>query len=273
MMAFNSWMYTAFLLIAALCWFLSYRMDNGWLRPLLCLGLFFSVLFPSQSGAFFGVVDAKGFWHSPLLPMLFLVSALTAGAALLLFVRVLTDAGSLTYMTTEEERREEPLIISRLRWITLVGVFTYFVLEFAEFSILLWNPTGHAPEVRLILGGPYWWVFWLVHILLGGVIPIVLLLSRFRPGWVVGALLVAVCFLSARMNVLIPGQAVGEIRGLQEAFQGDRLSYIYHATRMEYFVGLLLIAMGMAVYVVGRRVNQLAGKIIPELFQSNGKSL
>ena len=34
MMAFNAWMYNAFLLLAALCWFISYRKDSGWLKPL-----------------------------------------------------------------------------------------------------------------------------------------------------------------------------------------------------------------------------------------------
>jgi len=29
--------------------------------------------------------------------------------------------------------------------------------------------------MRLVLFGPYWWVFWIVHILIGAVVPILLL--------------------------------------------------------------------------------------------------
>lgn len=247
MMAFNAWMYNGFILVAAIAWALSYRRDTGWLKPVLALGVFLSILFPSQSGAFFGVVDAKPYWHSALLPMLFLTSALTAGAATLLVVRALLGPGG----STEGDREEYQAAIARLRIATLVGMVVYFVFEFAEFSTAFWNPASDAPALRLVLFGPYWWVFWIVHLLLGGVIPLALLSLPRREHWTLAALLVAVTFISARLNILVPGQAVGEIRGLQEAFQHPRLKYIYHATPMEYLVGAFLLAVGIAIFVVG----------------------
>jgi len=255
MMAFNAWMYYAFMLAALGAWWLSFREQSVWLRPLLCLAMLFSLLFPSQSGAFFGVVDAKGYWHSALLPVMFLTSAITAGSALLMLARILIDA-SRGHRLTARMQAYEDAIISRLRLVVLLGMGAYFAFEFAEFSITLWSPVSHAPAIELVLFGPYWWVFWIVHLTAGGLLPAILLLRRHRFGWTLAALLVAVCFLSARMNVLVPGQAVGEIRGLQEAFHHDRLRYIYHATPMEYLVGLFLIALGMATFYLGFRLNQ-----------------
>jgi molybdopterin-containing oxidoreductase family membrane subunit len=246
MMAFNAWMYGAFCVVAFICWMLSYRQRSEWLKPLLCLGVLLSIMFPSQSGAFFGVVDAKAFWHSALLPMLFLASAVTAGGAVLLVTRWLLDP--------------ETLAIRFLRGVTLVGLIVYFLFEFAEFSIALWNPASHAPAIDLILWGPYWWVFWIIHLLLGGVLPLALLATRSSTAWVVAAVLVAVTFVSTRLNVLVPGQAVGEIRGLQDAFQHDRLNYIYHATAMEYFVGLFLVAVGVAVFYIGLTISRAVAK-------------
>ncbi len=258
MMAFNSWMYSAFLALVAVIWWMSYDPKRHvWLKPFLCLSLVFSILFPSQSGAFFGVVDAKGFWHSPLLPMMFLVSAVTAGSALLLLARVLIEA-SADHKLSGEELENEHAMIGVLRRVVLVGVILYFIFEFAEFSIALWNPYQHAPALELILFGPYWWVFWIIHLFIGGLVPLALLASKWRFGWTIAALLVSVCFISARLNVLIPGQAISELHGLQEAFQDDRLRYIYHATPMEYFVGLFAVALGMAIFVIGRRVNFFA---------------
>lgn len=262
MMAFNSWMYSIYLLIAATIWVLSYRAPaGGWLKPLICLALLFTIVFPSQSGAFFGVVDAKSHWHSPMLPIMFLLSALTAGSALLLLARVLIDA-SANHALSDNEQAEGAALIGLLRKVVLVGVVLYFVFEFAKISIAFWNPYTHAPALELMLWGPYWWVFWIVHLFFGGILPLALLSSRWRPGWTLAALLAAVCFLSARLNVLVPGQAVGELKGLQEAFMDERLNYIYHATAMEYFVGLLCIAMGMAIFVLGRRVNFFAHRFL-----------
>lgn len=256
MMAFNAWMYNAFLLLAAVCWFISYRKGSGWLKPLLCLGIMLALMFPSQSGAFFGVVDAKPYWHSALLPVMFLASAITAGPAMLLLIRGIIgvdspaghgDAGPAAFVAA----------LSRLRKFVLLGLIAYFLFEFAEFSIVLWNTQTHAPALELVLFGPYWWVFWIVHLGIGGILPFVLLLSK-RPGaWIFAGLLVAVTFISTRLNVLVPGQAVGEIKGLQEAFHHPRLDYTYHATAMEYLVGLFLVGVGMTVYFIGRRISKM----------------
>jgi len=253
MMAFNAWMYLVFVVCTGVAWLLSFRQESGWLKPVLCLAVLFSVLFPSQSGAFFGVIDAKPYWHSALLPMVFLTSAITAGAATLLLVRMFTGS--------DEDHAEYEAAIRMLRLVTLIGLCVYFVFEFAEFSIALWNPVSHAPAIDLVLWGPYWWVFWIVHLALGGLISVVLLATARPRLWAVGALVVAVTFVSARLNVLVPGQAVAEIEGLQEAFHHERLKYIYHATAMEYLVGFFLLAVGMATFFLGQRISQVVEKI------------
>jgi molybdopterin-containing oxidoreductase family membrane subunit len=253
MMAFNAWMYAAFMLVAVACWGLSYRKQSQWLKPFICLAAFFAMLFPSQSGAFFGVVDAKPYWHSALLPVLFLTSAITAGAALLATgVAVLSRTSRGREWITPEE---SAAMLGRLRVVLIGGLLLYFAFEFAEFSIALWSPVAHAPAVELVLWGPYWWVFWVIHLALGGVLTMALLATRRPAAWTIAAVLVAVTFVSTRLNVLVPGQAVAEIRGLQEAFVDDRLNYVYHATPMEYLVGAFLVAVGMAVFFVGRRVS------------------
>ena len=261
MMAFNAWMYQTFMAVASICWVLSFKRESVWLKPLLCTALLFSVLFPSQSGAFFGVVDAKPFWHSALLPMLFLASAITAGSAVLLVVRsILGPVGN-----TSQDLDDHYMAIRRLRLVTIVGLCVYFVFEFAEFSIALWNPMSHAPEIDLILWGPYWWVFWVVHMLIGGVLALLLLVGSKPRAWAAGALIVGVTFVSTRLNVLVPGQSIGEIRGLQEAFTDDRLRYTYHATSMEYALGFFLLAVGITVFFLGLQLGRLVESRFPNL--------
>lgn len=253
MMAVNSWLYLALLAVAGAVWVLSYRPDRGWLKPVLVLGIVLSIMVPSQSGAFFGVVDAKPYWHSALLPILLLTSALVAGAATLMVVRaVLGDAELAGVRDLAADARPA---VSLLRYVVLLGLVVYFVLEFAEFSVAMWNPGASSPALDLVLTGPYWWVFWIVHLLLGVLVPVALLLTRRPTLWVGAGALVALTMLASRLNVLIPGQAVGEIEGLQEAFWHPRLSYVYDATLMEYLVGLFILALGMALLWVGLKVS------------------
>lgn len=65
--------------------------------------------------------------------------------------------------------------------------------------------------------------------------------------------MVAVAFLSSRLNVLVPGQAEEQLEGLQASFSHPRLSYIYEATLMEYLVSLFVLALGIAIVYAGLR--------------------
>ncbi len=250
MMAFNAWMYSGFIVVALVALWLTYRRRTSWLRPVLALGILLSIAFPSQSGAFFGVIDAKPYWHSALLPFLFLASAIVAGAALLLVVRYLQ--GRYEFTAWDPGATDDwQAAVARLRTVTLAGIIVYLVLEFAEISIGFWSPVADAPGLELMLWGPYWWVFWIVHLLFGAIVPIALLATRRKVLWMAGGALTAIAFVSARLNILIPGQTLSEIKGLNEAFYHERLVFDYKATWEEYLVALFLVAAAATFYYLG----------------------
>jgi molybdopterin-containing oxidoreductase family membrane subunit len=261
MMAFNAWMYMFFMALMAVCFFLSLRKKSpgdlhdrsGWLVPLLMVGGLIGIAFPSQSGAFFGVVDAKPYWHTAMLPIMFLTSAIAAGAAVLLLV--------FTFLLPEDTPASaQPL--SLLRRITIGAVLFYLGAEFAELSIAYWSPvSAHRDAFNLVLFGPFAWVFWIVH--LGGALVSLLLLRRWQSLPVVGtgAFLVALTFVSTRLNILIPGQAMEQLKGLREAFTHPRLNHYYEATPNEYLVAIFIGGASVLLVAVGV-------KLIQQLFDS-----
>jgi molybdopterin-containing oxidoreductase family membrane subunit len=261
MMAFNAWMYNCFMALMAVCFFLSLRKKSpadlhdrsGWLVPLLMVGGLIGIAFPSQSGAFFGVVDAKPYWHTAMLPVMFLTSAIAAGGAVLLLV--------FTFLLPEHTpATAQPLLM--LRRITGGAVLFYLGAEFAELSIAYWSPvSAHRDAFNLVLFGPFWWVFWIVH--LGGALLSLLLLRRWQSLPVVGtgAFLVAVTFVSTRLNILIPGQAVEQIKGLRAAYTHSRLNHYYEATTNEYLVAIFIGGLSVVLVAIGI-------KVIGQLFDS-----
>lgn len=248
MMAFNAWMYNVFVVVAVVSWLLSFKNGSLWLRPLLILGALLSILFPSQSGVFFEAVRTNEFWHSPLLSVLFLASAIALGAAGLLFVR-------LVWGSTSPGAEDEGKALSLLRFIALTAIAVYLAFEFAELSIVAWNPGQHSPSVDFLLFGDYWPIFWVLHLLVGAIIPLILFAFGNKSLWGLGAFLTGIGFAAARMCILVPGQISGQIPGLQQAFQDQRLTYSYHPTSMEYLVALFMVAVGMAVFYVGMRLS------------------
>lgn len=250
MIAFNAWMYNLFLIVAFICWLLSFKAESVWLKPLLCLCAFLSILFPSQSGVFFEAIGTKEYWNSPLLSMMFLSSALAAGAGMLLLIRTLIQP-----VSDMGDREGNGHAIRTLRSITVAALIVYLAFDFAEISIAVWRPFAESRAIDYLISGDYWWVFWIVQLLIGAFVPLALyVLTKNTGAWALASLLLVVGFVTARMGILIPGQIVGQIPGLQQAFQDVRLTYAYHATSMEYLIGALMVAVGMAIFFVGRRL-------------------
>lgn len=239
-MTVNAWSYQAFLMVAAIVWLLSWKKDSGWLKSWLILGIVLCVAFAAGSGLFFGAVDVKPYWHSAIWPMVTLASAITAGGALLLCIQ------NHTHLVSNDAN-------GILRWLVAGGLLVYFGLEYSQWLVNHWY-AGHAAS-STSADVEYNHLAW-IHYAAGGMLPFVLLLIPWRTGWRIAALLVVTTFVTGRMNLILPGEPPAEMPGLVEAFHHERLSFAYHPTTMEIQVGLFLVALGMAIYFIGGRINQ-----------------
>ena len=281
MMAWMVWLYTGyFLLLLAEAWF-ALRADlarwsasHGWrrvvanllllgrtalgersltfdrraLRVLGSLGIPLAIAFHGGVGALFGTISARPYWHTPLYPILFLTGALVSGGALM--------TATVAFFWPKGDRNYVG-IVQRLSQIVLMILLFDLLLEWAEFSIPMWYGVG--PEYELlqkILFGPFWWVFWVLHVLLGSLIPLFLLLTqRKQPLWLgVAGALIAVSFMAVRLNIVVPGLIEPQLRGLEEAYQNPRLLFEYVPSLFEWQVVLFIVALGVGLFYMAHRL-------------------
>ncbi len=210
------------------------------LRLLGTLGIPLAIAFHGGVGALFATVAARPTWHSPIYPIFFLTGALVSGGGLLMAII------AFLYPMAQAERRAAIQYIGRI-----VGALLIFdiILEWAEFSVPLWYGIGEEIEtLRLILFGPYWWMFWVVHLLIGTAIPLVLLFFGKRT-WQrgVAGLLIATTFLAVRLNLVIPEQLTPPLHQLRESFVDRRLQFEYVPSLHEWLVVVFLVAAGATV--------------------------
>ena len=220
--------------------------DHSILRMLGVLGVPLVVAFPGGAGALFGVVGARPYWNSGLTPILFLFGSLLSGCALLTFVTYVfgPDRGSQDHKAT----------VQQLGRIVLGLLLMFALLEWAEYSITLYTAIpADAASMRLVLFGPFAWVFWGVHVGLGVLVPLLLLAWQGKsPLWAgIAGLLIAATFLTVRLNIVIPGLAVPELQGLQEAFSGPGLSFDYFPTLTEWLLQIWIVSLGVLVFLTG----------------------
>jgi Ni/Fe-hydrogenase subunit HybB-like protein len=266
MMAWMVWLYTVYLILVIAMLWLSVRSeqpgrnpeavanDRARVRQLAIIGIPLAIAFAGGVGALFATLNAREFWNSSLFPVFFLVGALTSGTALVTAV--------VAWLWPSRDAAWKDLV-TLLGRIVLVFILIDVVLEWAEFSTPSWYQIGSFFEItRYVLFGPYWYVFWLVHLLLGVLVPI-LLLAKTRSPVVTGvaAALVTITFFAVRLNLVIPGLITPELRGLEQAYRdpiGNRLTFAYFPSWSEWELLLGVIAVGVALwYVVIRRFPQV----------------
>lgn len=239
------WVYTIYgvVLLAMLL-----ALARGWTAqlPWLALsGMVLVVTFAGGEGALFGVVGAKSVWSSATLPVRFLLSAAAAGLALVAVATVVFHRGPID---SEDEAGR-----SLLRRGIMLAVAGFALVEFAELSIAMYTriPAVYEPH-RLILFGQYWWMFWLVQVGLGIVLPLALL-WRPHPGPLrlgVAAFAVAIGLAGAKQNIVLPALAIPELKGLPDAFVDPRLTTSYFPGSTEWLVAAGVLAAAALAFIL-----------------------
>jgi protein NrfD len=277
-MAWMIWLYSAYLLLLVVeLWFLlradlvaglgapglkgaAYRMlslgsrdgsegaatrDRRVVRILATIGVPVAIMFHGGVGALFGVVAARPHWHSGMFPILFLLSALVSGGALLTVIAAIFQDGW-------RQNRDTVLALGRM----VLGLLLLDILfQISEMLVATYGGVpGHIAGLKLVIGGPFWWVFWGWQLALGTLIPVLLLAGPTRkdPRWVtLAGLLIAVGFLGVRLNIVIPGLAAEEIRGLSRAFASARMTTHYVPSLSEWLVTLGVVGLGLLLFGFG----------------------
>ncbi len=266
MMTWMVWLYSAYFILILIELYVDLRRPRAgsdpqaWerrkrriLRVLGSIGVPLAISFNGGVGALFATLGAKPLWHTGLFPLLFLTGALVSGGALILaIVSLLGDF-------EEPQRVEITRILSRI----LLGLLLFdLLLEWAEFSIPMWYGVGPEYDALMtLLFGDFWWLFWIIHMLLGSVIPVILLIARptSRGAALAAGGLIAVTFMAVRLNIVIPGQVLApKLKGLADAYQDARLQFSYMPSAHEWSVVAFVVAIGIAAMYVGRRLLPLA---------------
>lgn len=218
------------------------RQDHKRVRLLSLLSIPVGLFFYGSNGAVFAVLLNRPIWNSTLTPLLFIISALVSGGALIVL---------LTFMFKRDDNVIHLLGLT-IRFLLVVML----ILEFLHFFISYqWDVLYIVTALDLILYGPYWWNFWFVHLLIGSLVPLYLMIrypddSR-KLAW--ACFLIVFTFIAFRLNFIIPDQAVYKLEGLDTSYFHERLRTAYVPNLTEWLVSLWVISLGLLAFLLGAR--------------------
>lgn len=215
------------------------RGASSWMKGLGIAGLFiaiFGVL--GSEGALFAIVEARPLWFGGLFPVIITVSAIVSGIALVSVLYYVPTKLSGTPIDQRLMRTLGGMLATALAIDLLLTFFEYAVPFFA-------NEPAALEAISIQATGPYWWIFWVVQLAIGMVLPLVLMISPLRrtPKVVaIAGVLTIIGIVALRFNIVVPAQIPPVIGGFPVAD--------YFPTLSEFAICACLVAGGLLVYTL-----------------------
>jgi Ni/Fe-hydrogenase subunit HybB-like protein len=196
--------------------------DRKIIKVLATLGIPSACILHGYVGFLFGALKSNPWWSTPLMPIIFLFSAMVSGIALTIILYMAVMA-----LKRRTIVRECITGLSRWLWTALILTFT---LEFLEIITLAYERSDKWLVIKPLLVSHLTFSYFVLQIGLGAVLPLILL------GLVVGlnkhmsdrllniiaaisAILLIVQVMAMRWNVIIGGQL------FSKSLRGFRLDY------------------------------------------------
>ncbi|MDP1910973.1 MAG: NrfD/PsrC family molybdoenzyme membrane anchor subunit, partial [Hyphomicrobium sp.] len=205
-------------------------------------------------GFMFGSVKANIYWSTPLMPIIFLFSAITSGVAM---VTVLYQA-----MTKLSGRRIDAACVQSLcQWLALFAIITVTV-EMLEITSLAYERSEDWMVIGPLLTGKLGFSFIVVQMVFGSLIPIILLavIVLMRPFLtdplrntigLLASLILLIQVFAMRWNVVIGGQL------FSKSMRGFRAGYVPELFEKEG------VAMALLIFVLPFVMIAIIHRILP----------
>ena len=196
------------------------HVDHGLLVVLAALGIPAAALLHGYVGFIFGAVKANPWWSTPLMPIIFLCSAIVSGVAMVI---ILYQIG----MKYSGRRIDAACMQSLARWLWLFVILSV-TLELLEIMTLAYEAADEWLIIGPLLVDQLAFSFIGIQLIFGAMIPIILLgvvvlMSRYLTDQIrntlcfVASLMLLVQVFAMRWNVVIGGQIFSKsLRGFRE---------------------------------------------------------
>ena len=201
------------------------EIDHRAITVLAAIGLPGACMLHGYVGFIFGAIKANPWWSTPLMPVIFLMSAAVSGIALLI---VLYQA------VAKFQRRpaDQPCVSALARWLWFFLILT-ITLELLEIIVMAYEKSESWLIISELITTRLEFSYVTVQMIVGGLIPLILLaivvmMNRYLHERVRNTLSTAAALLcllqvfSMRWNIVIGGQLLSKsLRGLRSPYESE----------------------------------------------------
>lgn len=253
--AWNIFLYTGFLAITIVyLWFMMERRMNAYTKSAGLVAFVWRLILTTGTGSIFGFLVAREMYDTAVMAPLFIAMSLAFGTAIYLLVLLAAYHGTGRALGDGTVRRLKNLLGTFIATVLLLVLVFHLTKLYA---------TAHHGIERFILldGGIYTFLFWVVQIGLGSLVPLALIYhsatASSRGALAAAAALVVLGGLAAMYVLIIGGQAfpIEIFPGweVQSSF-ADGVVNAYSPSLYEIALGVGGMALALALVTVAIKV-------------------
>ncbi|SDJ25854.1 NrfD/PsrC family molybdoenzyme membrane anchor subunit [Aliiruegeria lutimaris] len=253
----NIFLYTGFMGIVALYLFVQMSRDvhPKWVKPAGILAFVWRLALTTGTGSIFGWLVARPGYDAAIMAPLFIAMSFALGLAVFILV--------LIALCRLGERKLGPMLIHQMtRLLALfVGAVLYFTAVHHLSNIYVAQHSG-VERFFLLAGGTYTFLFWIVQVAIGSILPIVLIYRAETPvptkTAILASALVILGGFAQLYVIVIGGQAYP-----MDIFPGYEVtSSFFDGARASYAPSLPEVALGQGGIALALLVTFLGAKIL-----------
>jgi len=186
--------------------FFMFRGQKRLTRTFGLIGIPLALMVHGYTGFILAFGKARPLWNSSVMPLLFLVSAMVSGIAMMIIVSAVRDR-----FFTKEHALNRDILSALARMLGWCLVFDLFLTS-TEMAVHGISHLAAQESVALLLTGPFAGLFLLLENLVGKVIPMLVMLSprtrRAVPLLLLASILVMIGIYTMRYNVVVGGEYI-----------------------------------------------------------------
>lgn len=169
------------------------------------IGIPLAISVHGYTGFILAFGKARALWNTALMPILFLVSAIVSGIALMILVCFVKDR-----FFSKQKKLDYPLLENLGKMLAWAIVFDLFLVG-CDILVLLISHTEAQEAAHVLLSGRFFPLFLIVENLLGKILPFILLVvPRLRNvlTLIIASLLVVIGIFFMRYVVVVGGESI-----------------------------------------------------------------
>jgi Ni/Fe-hydrogenase subunit HybB-like protein len=199
------------------------EIDHRAIGLLAGIGLPMACMLHGYVGFIFGAIKANPWWSTPLMPVIFLLSAAVSGIALLIVVYQVISK-------VKGKPADQPCVAALARWLWFFLILT-LTLELLEIVVMAYERSESWLIISELLTTRLQFSYITMQMIVGGLIPLILLgivvlMNRFLHERLrnmlatVAAVLCLMQVFSMRWNIVVGGQLLSKsLRGLRSTME------------------------------------------------------